>query len=94
MYGLLVDSGFNHGCDDAEISNPDDRYINQPEKGPSFHTGTTGRRWITSADLGYMTLVLIYSLLRLAWEKSILIIGLIKDSAAGELTKTVIPILQ
>lgn len=34
------DSGYNHGCDDAEISNPDDRYINQPEKGPSFHTGT------------------------------------------------------
>jgi hypothetical protein len=23
---------------DAKISNPDDRYINQPEKGPSFHT--------------------------------------------------------
>jgi hypothetical protein len=26
------------GCDDADISDPDDRYINQPEKGPSFHT--------------------------------------------------------
>lgn len=24
--------------DDADISDPDDRYINQPEKGPSFHT--------------------------------------------------------
>jgi hypothetical protein len=34
------DSGYNHGCDDAEISNPDDRYINQPEKGPSYHTST------------------------------------------------------
>lgn len=32
------DSGYDHGCDDADISNPDDRYINQPEKGPSFHT--------------------------------------------------------
>jgi hypothetical protein len=31
-------SGYDHGCDDAEISNPDDRYINQPGKGPSFHT--------------------------------------------------------
>jgi hypothetical protein len=32
------DSGYNHGCDDAAISDPDDRYINQPEKGPAFHT--------------------------------------------------------
>src|SRR5688572_8659054 len=32
------DSGFDHGCDDADISDPDDRYINQPGKGPSFHT--------------------------------------------------------
>lgn len=55
---------------------------------------TKVRRWITSADLGYMTLVLIYSLLRMAWEKNILIIGLIKDSAAGELMKTIVPILQ
>ena len=33
------DSGYDHGCDDAGISDPDDRYINQPERGPSFHTG-------------------------------------------------------
>jgi len=32
------ESGYDHGCDDAGISNPSDRYINQPEKGPSFHT--------------------------------------------------------
>jgi hypothetical protein len=32
------DSGYNHGCNDAEIPDPSDRYINQPEKGPSFHT--------------------------------------------------------
>lgn len=31
-------SGYNHGCDDADISDPDDRYINQSEKGSSFHT--------------------------------------------------------
>ena len=29
----------NHGCDDAKISNPSDRYINQPtKKRPTFHT--------------------------------------------------------
>ena len=34
------DSGYGHGCDDAGISDPSDRYINQPEKGPSFHSDT------------------------------------------------------
>jgi hypothetical protein len=32
------DSGYDHGCDDARISDPSDRYINQDEKGPAFHT--------------------------------------------------------
>ncbi|WP_196816328.1 hypothetical protein [Candidatus Nitrosocosmicus oleophilus] len=32
------DSGYDHGCDDAGISDSSDKYINQPEKGPSFHT--------------------------------------------------------
>jgi hypothetical protein len=32
------ESGYDHGCDDADISDPDNRYINQSEKGPSFHT--------------------------------------------------------
>jgi hypothetical protein len=36
--GSPYDSGYNHGCDDARISDPSDRYINQPEKGPAFHT--------------------------------------------------------
>jgi hypothetical protein len=36
--GSPYDSGYDHGCDDAGISDSSDRYINQPEKGPSFHT--------------------------------------------------------
>ncbi len=32
------DSGYDHGCDDAGISDSSDRYINQPEKGSSYHT--------------------------------------------------------
>jgi hypothetical protein len=31
-------SGYNHGCSDARISDPSDRYINEPGKGPSYHT--------------------------------------------------------
>jgi preprotein translocase subunit SecG len=32
------DSGYNHGCDDAKIADPSERYINQPERGPNFHS--------------------------------------------------------
>jgi hypothetical protein len=32
------DSGYDHGCHDAGIPNASNRYINQPEKGPNFHT--------------------------------------------------------
>jgi tetratricopeptide (TPR) repeat protein len=31
-------SGYSRGCSDTQIYNPADRYINQPEKGPSFHS--------------------------------------------------------
>jgi hypothetical protein len=31
-------SGYDRGCDDAQISDPSDRYINKPGKGPGFHT--------------------------------------------------------
>ena len=32
------DTGYAYGCNDAGISDPDNRYINQPGKGPSLHT--------------------------------------------------------
>jgi hypothetical protein len=32
------ESGYDHGCDDAKINDPNEHYINQPEKGPDFHT--------------------------------------------------------
>jgi hypothetical protein len=52
------------------------------------------KKWITTYDVEYLTLMMIYGLVRLAWEKNILIIGMIKDMAAAELIKTVIPILE
>ena len=30
------DSGYDHGCNDAEIEDEDEQYINQPGKGPEF----------------------------------------------------------
>jgi hypothetical protein len=32
------ESGYEHGCDDSRTMDFSDRYINQPGKGPSFHT--------------------------------------------------------
>jgi hypothetical protein len=52
------------------------------------------KKWITTYDVEYLTLMMIYGLVRFAWEKNILIIGMIKDMAAAELIKTVIPILE
>ena len=52
------------------------------------------KKWITSSDLEYMTLVMTYALLRIAWERDVLVIGLIKDTAASELLKTIVPILR
>ncbi|MGC1131455.1 MAG: hypothetical protein WA941_01425 [Nitrososphaeraceae archaeon] len=35
------ESGYDHGCDDAGISDSSESYINQPGKGPSFHTDSS-----------------------------------------------------
>ena len=32
------DSGYDHGYDDAQLFYPSEQYINQPGKGPEFHT--------------------------------------------------------
>lgn len=52
------------------------------------------KKWITSLDIEYMTLIMIYALLRESWQKNVLVIGLIKDTAASELLKTIVPILK
>lgn len=38
VYADPYDSGQDQGWDDAEIDDPIDYYINQPEKGPAYHT--------------------------------------------------------
>ena len=44
------ESGRDHGCDDAGISDVSDRYINQDEKGPSFHTNEFMRGYNSGYD--------------------------------------------
>jgi hypothetical protein len=43
-------SGYDHGCSDARISDPSDRYINEPGKGPSFHTNEFMRGYNAGYD--------------------------------------------
>jgi hypothetical protein len=43
------ESGYIHGCDDSRITDFSARYINQPEKGPDFHTDEFMRGY----DAGY-----------------------------------------
>jgi hypothetical protein len=43
------ESGYSHGCNDADIIDLSDRYINQPGKGPSFHT----EEFMRGYDTGY-----------------------------------------
>ena len=52
------------------------------------------KKWITTYDVEYLSLMMIYGLVRMAWQKNILVIGVIKDMGAAEMIKTVIPILQ
>ena len=36
IYAASHTSGYNHGCSDAQISDPSERYINQPERAQIF----------------------------------------------------------
>lgn len=72
------------------------KHIFEPEEGkhPLRFEKDGKEYWITADDLDYMTLTMVYALLRFAWQGKILPIGLIKDTGAAELVKTVVPILQ
>jgi hypothetical protein len=43
------ESGYVHGCEDSRTTDFSDRYINQPGKGPSYHTNEFMRGY----DAGY-----------------------------------------
>lgn len=43
--------GYKHGCNDSRISNFSERYINQPGKGPSFHTDEFMRGYDTGFNV-------------------------------------------
>ena len=71
-------------------------YIFDPQtsRHPLILVRNGAKHWINSIDLQYLSLIMIYALLRLAWEKNILVIGVVKDTTASELVKIVVPILN
>jgi hypothetical protein len=51
-------------------------------------------KWISADDIDYLTLIFAYALLKKAWEKRILLIGIAKDTGASELTSSVLKTLN
>jgi hypothetical protein len=70
-------------------------HIFNPKGGHPLRIDKGGEEvWITADDLDFLVLVFVYALTRKAWAESILPIGLIKDTEAAELVKTLLPVLQ
>jgi hypothetical protein len=51
-------------------------------------------RWLKCEDIDYLTLVFITAILKECWERNALLLGIVKDSAANEMVRTVIPVLE
>jgi len=70
-------------------------HIFNPRGGHPLRFGKENKEsWVTADDLDFLVLVFICALTRKAWRDSILPIGLVKDTEAAELTKTLLPLLQ
>jgi hypothetical protein len=63
-----------------------------PLKIKDSNTGV--EKWLTCEDIDYLTLVLITQILGECWKRNILLLGIVKDSAANELVRSVIPVLE
>lgn len=69
--------------------------FNPPAKEHPLSIKVDGQeRWINTNDIDYLALIAIYAILRETWRRNILLIGIVKDTAANELVKTVLPILE
>ena len=50
--------------------------------------------WLTTLDLAFLSLIMLYMLLEKCWEKKVLLIGLTKDTSARDFKNHLIPVLQ
>lgn len=70
-------------------------HVFSPDAGHPLRIASRGGdKWITAEDIDYLVLVMVLELTRKAWSANLLPIGLIKDSGASELVKTVVPLLH
>jgi hypothetical protein len=78
---------------DAAFATAD--HIFNPKGGHPLRMKKGGKEyWITADDIDFLVLMFIYALTRKAWSDRLLPIGLIKDTEAAELVKTLLPLLQ
>ena len=71
-----------------------DKIFNPKGGHPLRTTKNENESWITADDLDFLVLIFIYALTRKAWTDGIVPIGLIKDTEAAELVKTLLPVLR
>ena len=50
--------------------------------------------WLTTLDLAFLSLIMLYMLLEKCWERKVLLIGLTKDTSARDFKNHLIPVLQ
>jgi len=50
--------------------------------------------WLTTLDLAFLSLIMLYMLLEECWKKKVLLIGLTKDTSARDFKNHLIPVLQ
>jgi hypothetical protein len=72
------------------------RIFNSPQKEHPLRIrkNVESESWLRTEDIDFLTLIIIYAILKEAWKRKILLIGIVKDTAANELVKTVLPILE
>jgi hypothetical protein len=74
-----------------------DHIFNPPKEGHPLKikdASGDGDIWLNWQDVDYLTLILITAILKECWQRNALLLGIVKDSMANEMVKTVIPILQ
>jgi len=53
-----------------------------------------GKRWITTNDLAFLSLISLYLTIRRSWSNRTLLVGVAKDTSARDLKRQVLPVLN
>ena len=68
-------------------------FSTDPEVGYEDRFKINGR-WLTTSDLAFLSLISLYMTVEQCWENRILLVGVAKDTAARDLKRQVLPVLN